>query len=516
MLELIEEMIKTDGVLPLEQVRSVFECQGIVPEDMPSVKRILTARGSVQVAATEEGAAITTQTLKLEYRILYAANTETEEVMCFTVESTQTLGLNIPQTSENGRISMTAFVEHTDFTLEGDRKITLRSVVRAEPKLFYHEDKKVVTGLAGLDDLQIKQGVLPVTSVLKLPDLMTEISEDIELPGGKKPMGRLLQTDAHITDVTLAPEDNSIMLKGTLTLCSLYLPDEMNPAPEIWENRIPFTANIELPSPEAEIAFWNCSVAEINTEIGEDSDGERRILKLRSIVCVSASCSENLDVHVLTDAFSLSKILDFTTEPIKTSRLISGISDQFVLKDIVQRPDTCPGISEVINVSGAVGHTDVEISAGKISIDGFISCNVLYLSEDAEQPIAAFDIEVPFTQAINEPQANSDLFMALETEVTHVSFCIISPEEIELRIALRAIGTLMSMDSYDVITQISSNTPEDRPEENRPSILIYIVQPGDTLWKIAKRYSASVDTLQNLNNIKNPDMLMPGQKLIIA
>ena len=155
------------------------------------------------------------------------------------------------------------------------------------------------------------------------------------------------------------------------------------------------------------------------------------------------------------------------------------------------------------------------VPSGKISIEGFISCNVLYLSEDSEQPIAAFDIEVPFTQSINEPQASDELFAALETEVTHVSFCIVSPEEIELRVALRVTGTLMRMDSYDVITQIGS-TPEDRPDENRPSILIYIVQPGDTLWKIAKRYSSSVDTLQNLNNIKNPDMLMPGQKLIIA
>ena len=515
MLELIEEMIKTDGILPLEQVRSVFECQGIVPEDMPSVKRVLTARGTVQVLTGEEGASMGSQTLKLEYRILYAANTETEEVMCFTVDSRQTLGLNIPQSAENGQITMTAFVEHTDFTLEGDRRITLRSVVRAEPKLFYHEDKKVVTGLAGLEDLQIRQGVLPVTSVCKLPDLMTEISEDIELPGGKRPMGRLLQTDAHITDVTLAPEDKSVMLKGTLALCTLYLPDEMNPAPEIWENRIPFTANIELPSPEAEIAFWNYSITELTAEIGEDSDGERRILKLRAIVCIVSACSESIDTHVVTDAFSLSKILDFNVEPVKTSRLICSISDQFVLKDIVQRPDDCPGISEIINVSGAVGHTDVEVSAGKISIEGFISCNVLYLSADSEQPIAAFDMEVPFTQSINEPQASNELFAALETEVTHVSFCIVSPEEIELRIALRVTGTLMRMDSYNVITQIGS-TPEDRPDENRPSILIYIVQPGDTLWKIAKRYSSSVDTLQNLNNIKNPDLLMPGQKLIIA
>ena len=515
MLELIEEMIKTDGMLPLEQVRSVFEVQGTVPEDLPGIKRVLTARATVQVAAGEEGASTSTQTLQLVYRILYAANNETEDVTSFTVESRQTLGLNLPQNAENGQIMLSAFVEHTDFTLEGDRKITLRSVVRAEPKLFYQEDKKVVTGLAGLEDLQIKQGVLPVTSVRKLPDLLTEISEDIELPGGKRPMGRILQTDANFTDVTMAPEDGSVMLKGTLALCTLYLPDEMNPAPEIWENRIPFTANIELPSPEAEIAFWNCGLSELTTEIGEDSDGERRILKLHAIVCVTSACSESQDTHVVTDAFSLSKILDFTMEPVKTSRLISGISDQFVLKDIVQRPEPCPGMSEIINVSGAVGHTDVDVSAGKISIDGFISCNVLYLSDDTEQPIAAFDIEVPFTQSINEPQANPDLFAALELEVTHVSFCIISPDEIELRLALRVTGTLTSMDSYDVMTQISS-TPEDRPDENRPSILIYIVQPGDTLWKIAKRYSSSVDALQNLNNIKNPDVLMPGQKLIIA
>ena len=140
---------------------------------------------------------------------------------------------------------------------------------------------------------------------------------------------------------------------------------------------------------------------------------------------------------------------------------------------------------------------------------------ILYLSDNPEQPIAAFDIEIPFTQNIEEPQASQELFAALETEVTHISFCIISPEEIELRIALRATGTLMRVDTYDVITQIGSENPADRPDENRPSILIYIVQPGDTLWKIAKRYSSSVDTLQNLNNIKNPDLLMPDRKSVV-
>ena len=50
----------------------------------------------------------------------------------------------------------------------------------------------------------------------------------------------------------------------------------------------------------------------------------------------------------------------------------------------------------------------------------------------------------------------------------------------------------------------------------QPSIILYIVQSGDTLWKIAKRYGVPVDTLIAANDIKNPDLIQPGQKIIIA
>ena len=49
----------------------------------------------------------------------------------------------------------------------------------------------------------------------------------------------------------------------------------------------------------------------------------------------------------------------------------------------------------------------------------------------------------------------------------------------------------------------------------RPSILFYLVQPGDTLWKIARRYQTTMDTLARVNQISNPDRIDIGQKLII-
>ncbi len=511
MLELIEKNLKCGSILPLEQVRSVFESKAMVPDSMPDIEKVLTISGTVKIGDGGQ-----TPCLNLEHCILYTAASEGNPVMSFTFTTEHTLGLNLPENAQDAELMINAFIEHTDFTLEDSRRITLRSVVRTEPRLFSCEEKKIVTDISGLNDLQLKQGILPVTTMQLLPEVVTEIKEEMTLPAGKRPIERILQNEAHISDVSVAPEDGVAIIKGVLSVCTLYISEDGGQTPDIWENRIPFTCNMLLPTTDAQLVFRNCKITNFNVEIKEDSDGECRILSFSALISVSAACSEAYEIQAVTDAFSISKNLNFTTSPVKMSQAVGGISSQFVLKDIAQKPEDSPQIAEIINISGAVGHSEVEVHDGKISIDGFVSCNVLYLSEDPEHPVTAFDIEIPFSQNIDEPHAETGLFAAIEAEVAHVSFCIISPEEIELRLALHVAGTLTKNQEYQVITGAVEGNPVDKPVDNRPSILIYIVQPGDTLWEIAKHYSSSPVALQNLNNIKNPEALMPGQKLIIA
>src|SRR5690625_1177743 len=44
---------------------------------------------------------------------------------------------------------------------------------------------------------------------------------------------------------------------------------------------------------------------------------------------------------------------------------------------------------------------------------------------------------------------------------------------------------------------------------------VYTVKKGDTLTKIAKKFGTTVDELVRLNNISNPNLIHPGQKIII-
>ncbi|MCL9971088.1 LysM peptidoglycan-binding domain-containing protein [Anoxybacillus kestanbolensis] len=45
---------------------------------------------------------------------------------------------------------------------------------------------------------------------------------------------------------------------------------------------------------------------------------------------------------------------------------------------------------------------------------------------------------------------------------------------------------------------------------------VYIVQKGDTLGAIAKKYNTTVATLQKLNNIQNQNLIRVGQKIKVA
>lgn len=57
------------------------------------------------------------------------------------------------------------------------------------------------------------------------------------------------------------------------------------------------------------------------------------------------------------------------------------------------------------------------------------------------------------------------------------------------------------------------------PGTNNSSVstnLVYTVVSGDTLSEIAYKYNTTVSNLVKLNNISNPNLIYPGQKIIIS
>ncbi len=53
------------------------------------------------------------------------------------------------------------------------------------------------------------------------------------------------------------------------------------------------------------------------------------------------------------------------------------------------------------------------------------------------------------------------------------------------------------------------------PVDKTRSPRYYAVRPDDTLFEIAKRYNLNINDLARLNNLSNPNIIYPGQILML-
>lgn len=90
---------------------------------------------------------------------------------------------------------------------------------------------------------------------------------------------------------------------------------------------------------------------------------------------------------------------------------------------------------------------------------------------------------------------------------------IIMPDEsIELKIDLNLLVDIFKSVEINIINDMQV---EENKDNEVYSIIIYFVKPGDTLWKIAKKFRSTVENIARINEIEDENKIYPGQQLFI-
>lgn len=146
-------------------------------------------------------------------------------------------------------------------------------------------------------------------------------------------------------------------------------------------------------------------------------------------------------------------------------------------------------------------------SMGNVSgINGYVDRNQftenIFLSDTSELPPPATNPENPssngetITYTVKSGDTLSEIALRYGTTVSN----------------LLALNTIKNPDlifpgQVLIITNKSGSVNTNQT--------VYIVKNGDTLSHIALRYNTTVASLVRINNIKNPDLIFPGQRIVI-
>ena len=74
---------------------------------------------------------------------------------------------------------------------------------------------------------------------------------------------------------------------------------------------------------------------------------------------------------------------------------------QITMDDDFNVPDIKPDIYKIIKEQGEVKIQDVKVSTGKMIIQGYLSFNVLYLSDELDRPLYNISGEIPFEETVH-------------------------------------------------------------------------------------------------------------------
>ena len=132
--------------------------------------------------------------------------------------------------------------------------------------------------------------------------------------------------------------------------------------------------------------------------------------------------------------------------------------------------------------------------------------------ETTSSRIGVKSLVEPFEYTVTSQTITTKTKIETNIEIAKQDFIVTADSNVEVKIDLNFRLNLSNERELRLIDNI-----EEAKESNREtfSIVIYYTKEGDTLWNIAKKFGSTVDEIVKVNNIENPDVIMPGEQLFI-
>lgn len=515
-LELLKQAFKVNNLLGEDTIENVFENDIIVPDVKPDIARILLLDGDVFVTGCDTGTDRAVISGCLLVKILYISADDAKSVKNITTNIPFSYTMDIPGVRSGIKSRAKGSIEHIDYTLLNERKINVKAILSIKCRVTEELEREIATGITGLDVIQVLKDDIDINTYLGSNKVNYIIKEDLELPSAKPPIAEILRNDIKISGKDFKISDGNVVVKGDINISTLYIADDENRSMQYMENELTFTQFIELEGvTEETVVDVDYDLLDYKIDPFEDSDGENRNLKaeVNLNIYVTGLCQRSFEV--LSDAYSPNSKIILEKQQFYVDETITENKSQIIVKDALNFEDFNPEVREIFNVICRCNVSETKIEDDKLTIEGSVLNNVIYLSNNEEQPVFCHDKEIPFKHVVDIKGLKSDMKADVALEVEHCNYSMLSSDQVEVRSAIGVTARVETNKMIPIINKAIEGTIDEKKLLSLPSVIIYIVQPGDSLWKIAKKYSTTVNNLLMINNLNEKDILMPGQQLLI-
>ena len=252
------------------------------------------------------------------------------------------------------------------------------------------------------------------------------------------------------------------------------------------------------------------SICDVNYQIKnliiKPNNGDMNSIYIEIEVEISSSAYEVKSVNLIEDLYSISSDLNVTQKEIIAIGGKKNLKDNCIIKEKINIPEIRD--NRLYNAKVIPSILNTSIMNQKIIYEGEISIELLF---EINGGINSKTLQIPFDFSIINEDIDENCVVDTDIDIIKEDF-IVNSGNIDANIELQFNVNIRKNDSLNIINEILL---EETTDNNIYSMVIYFVKPGDTLWKIAKKFKSTIDDIKRINSIEDANKIFVGEQLYI-
>lgn len=500
-IEVIKENFQSNKLKGTEEVQVLVETQIYLSPAKPEIEKLIWVKNRVDITDIRVITDKLIVTGRVKYDVLYRSPDEERNLHTMDTDVDFSEEIPIEGIGEAMEPYLDSKIEHTEWEIF-ENKIDLKSLINIRADVREIKEFELANEIQGEDSLQTLEESFNYREFFAQQISYANLQEEILIDEDLPEIDNILNFHIEVKELeTIITEDRIITSADVIASLIYYGEDQIH---SLEEN---FSLNHFIEMEGVDNSFIpKVKFEDIqgSYEIKANDLGESKLIDLDiKIKVVGEAYFENIQ-NLIIDAYSTKDSLDIQGEELELSETISSMDYEDEIELEIGEIDAL----EILSVESKLNNIQKYIEED-ILIDSVLSLDIIY-TERMTGELTRYSGDFPFRTTID---GNLDYDLEIKLESTIKDLQAITRKD-GLEIIGRVNHNIELLKSRRVfgISNIEKG-PETLSTHSKPSITVYIVQKGDTLWDIAKRYRTTMDMIQSLKD--NDEELKIGDKIII-
>ena len=515
MLELEKQNLRRNRLKSQTGTQVTLDDDFIVPDTMSDMAEVILDSGIIQLEPVKVQRERITVRGKLDFHVLYRKEEGGLQALGGSIPFEE--AINVPDLDEKDYASVSWQLEDLNTEMIHSRKLGIKAIVTLEAKAESLYDTEAAVDVRGADDeihLQVRRERIPAAAIALRRKDTYRLKQDITLPGSKPVIERMLWTEMKLAGCQAKPLDGQIHLEGTLMVFALYEGGESGMVQWV-EESIPFSGEVEMQGAAADmIPVIGLKLIHRDLEEKPDYDGEMRELSVDAVIELDVRLYEEQELELLQDLYATNREIVLDTGEAVFDRILTRNFGKCRVAEKVEM-ETDPRVLQICHSSGSVKLDGMEVRENALAVDGVLEVKLLYLTDEDARPVQAATRLVPFHYEAETPGITEDSIWYLEPGLEQLTAVMAGGGQAELRGVITLDLFVLQPDTRQIILQAQVHPVDTEKMKAMPGIVGYLVQPGDSLWDVAKRFHTTEKSILEANELSG-DAIKAGDCLILV